>query len=130
MNKFLCQKIVRDQCTEQLIEAGIEVEERSLDRAGTSRYIKEKLVEEAKEVVEAKSLQEVTEELADVLEVVKAVARFHGISESAVEEARQAKRKRRGGFEKYCYIESIRVPDGHPKLAYYVGQPEAYPQVS
>ncbi len=57
-----------------------------------------KLMEEAGEVVSARNDGEMLEELADVLEVVKTIAKRLGITLADVERARADKRERLGGF--------------------------------
>ena len=48
--------------------------------------LKEKVVEEAKEVYESKDRTELVEEMADVLEVISALAKAHAISAAELEE--------------------------------------------
>ena len=61
----------------------------------------EKLNEELKEYQESKSM----EELADLLEVVRAVAKARGSSIEEVEKIREEKERKRGGFEKRILLE-------------------------
>jgi predicted house-cleaning noncanonical NTP pyrophosphatase (MazG superfamily) len=63
------------------------------------QLLKLKLIEEATEVREATSHEHLVEELADVLEVLKALCEAVGAEES-VFEAREKKFNERGGFEK------------------------------
>ena len=58
-----------------------------------------KLIEEAGEVVGARNLAELTEELGDVLDVVSAIAGHAGISAETIDSARDEKLNRLGGFE-------------------------------
>lgn len=58
-----------------------------------------KIQEEAAEVAVAGTDEEMLEELADVLEVVHAIAGKMGISVDDVERKRRAKRARLGGFD-------------------------------
>ena len=50
--------------------------------------------------------EETEEELADLLEVVRAIANFKNIDVSDVEKLRISKKKKRGGFYKRIYLES------------------------
>lgn len=63
----------------------------------------QKLHEEIQEYVQDKN----TEELADILEVVYALARLHNTSPKQLEVLRKAKREKRGGFENKIYLEFV-----------------------
>ena len=62
-----------------------------------------KLNEEVSEYVEAKNL----EELADVMEVLFALANTLGYSEKDLINKRNAKKNERGGFEKGIFLEKV-----------------------
>ena len=66
----------------------------------------EKLNEELAEYQESKSM----EELADLLEVVRAVALARGSSPEELEEIRRQKAEKRGGFEKKILLEEVTEP--------------------
>ena len=61
--------------------------------------LKIKLLEEASEVQTA-PFDELTEELADVMEVVHAIASEAGITKKQISKVRNEKRRKRGGFKK------------------------------
>ena len=63
----------------------------------------QKLDEELKEYQESKSM----EELADLLEVTRAVALARGSSREEVEQIRIKKAEKRGGFEKRILLETV-----------------------
>ena len=65
------------------------------------RTLDQKLDEELKEYQESKSM----EELADLLEVMRAVAAIRGSSIEEVEQIRIRKAEKRGGFEKRIFLE-------------------------
>lgn len=66
-----------------------------------------KLNEELAEFQESKSM----EELADLLEVVRAVAIARGSSIEEIEAIRVAKAEKRGGFEKKLLLKEVRARD-------------------
>ena len=63
-------------------------------------YLKFKLREESEEVAELErnEIEDLTEELADVLEVIYSLADEIGISFSSIQEVRHQKRFEKGGF--------------------------------
>ena len=83
----------------------------------TLEELKTKLLEEAQEVFEAYGNEDKTylkEEIADVIEVIDAILYHNGIALTEVLQIRDAKKERKGGFEKGLYLESIDYFDEHP----------------
>ena len=84
-------QIIRDKGQAPIITVADETEYRL--------RLREKLGEEALEYLNASSDGEAIEELADVLEVVRALAVLHGADAGQLEKVRAAKAEARGGFE-------------------------------
>lgn len=90
-------KIVRDGIPEIIQGKGGHAETEIVEPAEAQRLLIEKLAEEATEVSEADP-EHLAEELADVLEVVRAIAECAGLDLKSIEELREKKLKERGGF--------------------------------
>ena len=101
MATIIHNKLVRDHIPEIIEECGRKCEWEVLSDEEYLRRLDEKLQEELDEYMEDKSL----EELADLLEVLMAVAEARG-SFAEVERIRQMKREKRGGFEKRILLKS------------------------
>lgn len=83
---------------------------RFMDKTETLEKLKDKLIEESKEVFEAYDKEDkaqLKEELADVIEVIDAILYHNNISLEEVLAIRDMKKEKRGGFEKGVYLESI-----------------------
>ena len=96
-------KLVRDRIIDIIRSNG---ENPIYHTLSDEEYLKElhkKLFEEANEFVEA----DAPEELADLLEVVYAIAKHKNISMEEVEKERVKKREKRGGFEDKIYLETV-----------------------
>lgn len=92
-------KLVRDRVPEIIRAAG---QDPIIRRAGQSEHrsrLRDKLLEEAAEVAAA-PFADLREELADVMEVVYALAENTGSSPADIERVRKAKRETHGGFNK------------------------------
>ncbi|MDR1071887.1 MAG: nucleoside triphosphate pyrophosphohydrolase [Rickettsiales bacterium] len=63
-------------------------------------FLNVKLGEEIGEFYSAADAGHRVEEMADVMEVIRAVMKFYGIDANEVERIREDKLKKRGGFEK------------------------------
>ena len=89
-------KLVRDRIPEIIRNQGKTCVCRTLNEQEYIEFLDAKLNEELAEYQESKSL----EELADLMEVIRAVAAARGSSIGEVERIREAKAAERGGFEK------------------------------
>lgn len=100
-------KLVRDKIPE-LIEQleRVKAVTRTLSDKEYGEKLIDKIYEEAEELSLAiKEKTNTVEELADILEVVNAIADFIGSSINEVEKKRLEKLKERGGFEKRIMLE-------------------------
>ena len=61
------------------------------------------MTEEAAELMETPR-EDLVNEMADVLELLKSISAFYGIDFKLVEEKQAKKRKERGGFEKRLFL--------------------------
>ncbi len=99
-------KLVRDQIPGIIAAAGRQPVTRVLDQAGYQAALRTKLVEEAREAQEAPDGQ-LASELADVLEVLGALAAAYDMNwEDVVSEA-DRKRAERGGFGDRIFLEYV-----------------------
>jgi predicted house-cleaning noncanonical NTP pyrophosphatase (MazG superfamily) len=91
------EKLIRDRVPQIIRAQGDEPIVRFADRGEYRELLRAKLVEEAGEVATAHDAQ-VPEELADVLEVVLALAADLGLDADGLERLRAAKAVERGSF--------------------------------
>jgi predicted house-cleaning noncanonical NTP pyrophosphatase (MazG superfamily) len=114
--KKIYNKLVRDKMVdiyENDIKNKISASEysvRYMEKEETLDRLKDKLLEEAQEVFDAYHKEDKTqlkEELADVIEVIDAILYHNNLSLPEVLAIRDAKKEKRGGFEKGVYLESI-----------------------
>lgn len=90
-------KLVRDRIPEIIAASGRTCRTAILDDGAYLNQLHAKLHEELAEYLAADS-DHALEELADLTEVIRAVAAFRGYSPEALEEARARKAAERGGF--------------------------------
>jgi len=100
------RKLVRDRIPEIIRQGGADCEVRTLTDAEYGEALRAKLREEVGEYLQSGSL----EELADVMEVVRALARADGRSVARLEAARARKKIERGAFEKRVFLVSVSEP--------------------
>ncbi len=129
---FRYDKLVRDRTEERvykLHDANAKVVLKNLSHEELIQEFKIKLQEETLEVIEATTHDEILNELADVLEVIRGFAKAQGISLDELEAARVAKAEERGAFDHHVYIETITVDENAPVVKYCLKYSEKYPEV-
>ena len=126
--RFRVQKLIRDRLPAIMRAQGLQVFDRRLNDAEFIVALKDKLLEEAQEVGAATSQVDLIDELADVMEVIAALADASGVPLQAVEERRQAKRAERGGFAERVFNAAVEARDGLPAAEYYLARPMQYPR--
>ena len=107
MKKTVYYKLVRDRIPEIIEQAGQVCSCSVLSDEDYLKMLDEKLNEELAEYQESKSM----EELADLLEVMHAVAAARGSSIDEVEQIRKEKAAERGGFAKRVLLQEIQTED-------------------
>ena len=101
-----CRKLVRDRIPEIIQAEGRHPVTRVLDEAGYRQALLDKLIEEATEAASA-STASLPGELADVLEVLRALTSAAGMSWEQLLTLADDKRNRRGGFTGKVFLESV-----------------------
>ena len=96
-------KLVRDKIPQIIEAAGKTCTCSVLPEEEYLSLLDAKLNEEVAEYRESGAL----EELADILEVIRAIAAARGASIGEVEAIREAKRAERGGFERRILLEDV-----------------------
>ncbi|WP_029099846.1 nucleoside triphosphate pyrophosphohydrolase [Brevibacillus thermoruber] len=100
-------KLIRDRIPEIIAATGKRYTTSVLSDDEYLVKLREKCQEELNEYNTAQSDQECLEELADLLEVVYALARVHGASPRDLEEIRRSKAEKRGGFERKVFLHEV-----------------------
>jgi predicted house-cleaning noncanonical NTP pyrophosphatase (MazG superfamily) len=103
-------KLVRDRIPEIIQAQGQHPVTRILDNASYQEALLAKLAEETREAQEA-AAGDLPDELADIVEVIQALATAVGMSWVQLLALAADKRTRRGGFERRIFLETVELAD-------------------
>ena len=104
-------KLVRDRIPELILANGRTPVTEKIPEAELPGELRNKLREETAELLAADTREAVLEEAADVLEVIRAYLSLHALTFAEAEEAREAKRAARGGFDAGIRLLAVTGPD-------------------
>lgn len=100
-------KLVRDKIPEIIEGQGKKVNYHILEEEEFIEALKDKLIEEAKELKEAKTTDDIAEELVDILEVYHSLMDASHISGGDLFEIGLNKVEKKGSFYKRVFLESV-----------------------
>lgn len=100
-------KLIRDRIPEIIAASGKEAVFRVMDDDEYQKEVRAKLHEELAEYESAEDGPSALEELADMLELIHALAGIHGSSPEELEKIRAVKAEKRGGFRKKLLLEEV-----------------------
>lgn len=126
---FKQNKLVRDKIIQIMESHGSKLYSFQLNDQDFNKQLKIKLQEEAAEVQRTQTSQELIEELADVLEIVHALAKLHNINNQDLMKAQEQKRKEKGGYSDRIFLTFAEHPKDSPQERYCLADSEKYPEV-
>lgn len=100
-------KLVRDRIPEIIERDGKRLSTRILDEDEYVSYLNEKLKEELAEYLKCEETKDQIEELADMLEVILALAEVKGVSQDELDSLRRQKAETRGAFRHRILLEWV-----------------------
>ena len=104
------EKLVRDRNIDTIRASGGDVVYDLLSNEKKIFHLKQKLIEEAMEVFEAKNDIEFADELGDVLDVLKELIKTAKVRRYKIWRAQRKKAKFRGKFKKGIYCHYVKLP--------------------
>lgn len=126
--KFGVNKLVRDWNLNSN-----EMKVRKLNEKEYKKGLYEKFLEEAEEVYQAQTQNEIAEELGDILEILIAYGKIHDITFDKIEEARLKKERERGKFKEKLYGEYLEISENSENktiIKKFLNELNKYPLIS
>ena len=125
--KLKFNKLVRDYAPEEFISDNIELKYEKVTGDNLISHLKNKLLEETQEVLEASSREELTEEISDVYDVLEAICNVYNISKEEINHKKQMKFSKRGGFSLGIFTHYIESDINNPEMQYFKNLSTKYP---
>ncbi len=100
-------KLVRDRIPEIIRRDGRYPDVGYLDNSELEAHLKFKLIEECHELFRAESNSKLSEEIADILEILQKLAEIRAITWKDIEQVRRTRREERGGFDSKVFLYSV-----------------------
>jgi predicted house-cleaning noncanonical NTP pyrophosphatase (MazG superfamily) len=111
MQKKIYNKLIRDKIPEIIRADNEEPKVKILNQKDYMIALKQKISEEAIELIEAKNKDDVLNELVDLQELIDSTAKAYKIRKSTLISAQKGKNKKRGGFKKRLFLIETKVLD-------------------
>lgn len=96
-------KLVRDKIPEEIEKQGKQYKFEILKDSEYEKELDKKLLEEVNEYISCHE----EKEMADIMEVLKAIKKFRQISDENIEKIRKAKEEKKGGFYNKIYLKEV-----------------------
>ncbi len=107
MQRKQYNKLVRDKIPEIIAQNGGNPTTVTLEESLYQSALSDKLHEEITELETATTKQDITAEIADIVEVLEALALTHNVSFEQILKEKEEKREKRGGFTKRIFLEYV-----------------------
>ncbi|MDO8341389.1 MAG: nucleoside triphosphate pyrophosphohydrolase [Candidatus Woesebacteria bacterium] len=104
IKKIYYNKLVRDKIPEIIKSKDAKAKFRKLTSKQFKKYLLLKVEEEASALQTIKSKEEITNELADVIEVIEEIKKFMKISEKEINIEIKKNMDKKGGFNKRLFL--------------------------
>jgi len=127
MRTFRLDKLVRDKIVESTETMGGSANHRILEGKELTEALMNKLDEEIVELKNGKGSS--LEKLADVREVIEAIAVNLGHTITDLHAIQYDKRRKIGGFTSGHFIETVSLPENNQWTDYYAADPDRFPEV-
>ena len=127
MRTFRLDKLVRDGILQSTVDMGGSAWSRKLKGKKLTKALFDKLDEEMKELKTGSEPD--LEKLADVREVIEALAVNLGHTVTELHAVQYDKKGKIGGFAAGIYIDTVTLPEDTEMADYYASDPDRFPEI-
>ena len=130
MPTFIFNKLIRDKLKAEYVKLDHKATYKRLSDSELFEALKQKIIEEAKEIPADGSKEEIAGELADVQQALDDLATRAGITIEEIMNAKQKKFEKKGGFSEGLFVEKVELHPNDEWVACYRRSPEKYEEIS
>ena len=127
--KFKTDILVRNNRIQQMQDQGIVVNYQILDDEQYICELKRKIVEEANEVAVADSIEELSSEIGDVLEVIDHLIDVYKLDIDNIQKLKTDMQNRIGKFDKRYKTNFVEIDEDNEAINYYLKKKDKYPEI-
>jgi len=129
MPKFKLDKLVRDNLRNIYASIGQKAKYRKLTLDGHKSQLVRKIIEEVQEIQISDPISDITDEIADIRQVLDDLMGLYGISELDVKTTQQKTYDKKGGFSEGTYVETLELAGDDKWVEYYRKRPDLFPEI-
>ena len=130
MRKFRINRLVRDKIIANIQSRHSIPHFHQLNQQDYIKELKEKLIEETTELQKEVDDAHLTQEIADVQEVLDHLIETAGLSRDRIAEEQKIKRDNHGAFQNRDFLEIVELHDDDPWLEYYLAHPDKFTEIN
>jgi len=97
-------KLIRDRILEIIESDGWKPYSRVLNKKEYLKELKKKVLEEAKELIEARGKKEIINEIVDIQELIDVLMLELSLNKTQIKKQQKIKNKKRGGFKNRLFL--------------------------
>lgn len=128
MPKFKFAKLVRDKIVDHQLASNAKPHFRQLSPEEHKRELINKIIEEAREIAQAKP-EEAAAEIADVQQAIDDLKELYKLTDADIAQAQQVKNEKNGAFKKGLFIDYVEVDADDQWVDYYRKNADRYPEI-
>ena len=129
MPKFILNKLIRDKLLRQFEQDGQVATHKILSGDEHQAALKQKVLEEAKEIPLTNNQTDLINEIADVQQALDDLKTISGITNEQVSESQKTKYHKKGGFLDGVYVSTLELNNTDEWLDYYRSHPSLFPEL-
>lgn len=129
MPKFKLDKLVRDELKTIYANLGQKATYRKLTLEDHKKQLVRKITEEVNEIDVSSPNANITDEIADIRQVLDDLMNLCDITEEQVKSTQIKTFDKKGGFINGTYVETLELGDGDEWADYYRERPDLFPEI-
>jgi len=125
---FEFNKLIRDKLRIEYERMNQKATYRKLSSSEFFEALKQKLIEEVKEI-QPTDRDSVVNELADVYQVIEEMIKVYDIAPEEIQKVKATKLKKKGGFSEALFVETLELSDEDEWNEYYRKEPDVFKEL-